>query len=71
MSTLTTPSSPKKIWRRLSVSQRNAIVAAHENEGQLFSGLRLAAVEQLEHEGLISHGMLTPLGIHVAANKPS
>lgn len=70
MSTLTTPNT-KKIWRRLSVSQRNAIVAAAENDGRLFSGLRLAAVEQLEQEGIVSLGRLTPLGLHVATNKPS
>ena len=70
MSTLTAP-NPKKIWRRLSVSQRNALLAAAENDGRMFSGLRLAAVEQLEREGLVSLGKLTPLGLHVATNKPS
>lgn len=70
MSNVTTPSF-KKIWRRLSVSQRNAIVGAHENDGVLLHGLRLAALEHLEQEGLVSRGKLTDLGLRVVANKPS
>lgn len=70
MSKTTTP-SVGKIWRRLSVSQRNALVVAHENDGQLTNGLRLAAVENLEHEGLVSSGKLTDLGLRLVVNKPS
>lgn len=70
MSTTTTP-SVGKIWRRLSHSQRNALVAANDNEGVLSKGLRLAAADQLEQEGLVINGKLTDLGLRVVANKPS
>lgn len=70
MSKTTTP-SVGKIWRRLSVSQRNALVTAHENDGTLARGLRTAAADHLEQEGLVSQGKLTNLGTQVVVNKPS
>lgn len=70
MSNNTTP-SVGKIWRRLSHSQRNALVGAHENEGTLSKGLRVAAADHLEKEGLVANGKLTDLGLRVVANKPS
>jgi hypothetical protein len=70
LSNNTTP-SVGKIWRRLSRSQRNALVAAHDNEGILSKGLRLAAADHLEQEGLVMNGKLTNLGLRVVANKPS
>lgn len=60
----------KKVWRRLSVSQRNIVVAAEQNEGQISGKLRPSALAGLEDEGLVEGNKLTPLGHYVAKHKP-
>ena len=60
----------KKVWRRLSVSQRNIVLAAEKNEGQISGKLRPSALAGLEDEGLVQGNKLTPLGHYVAKHKP-
>lgn len=60
----------KKVWRRLSVLQRNILMAAAEAGGNVVGTARHSALEGLRDNGLIEGLSLTPLGHTVASTKP-
>lgn len=60
----------KQIWRRLSVLQRNILMAAADTGGNVVGKARDSALEGLRDKGLIEGLSLTPLGRTVASTKP-